>query len=180
MIELREQLTAILRRLCVCPRDYTERAPARRRMSTAIAENVRMLIPPQVTFRGISRTDWLETLIRRRATRLEIYYDAISGCRVLIEPAERCHEQGHRYHVRIDLTVPGGEIAVSHNASRHAAAQDDSIESTTKELELGAERKRVEVAVRGAFDVARRRLQDYARRQRGHVKQHASHAAHAK
>jgi hypothetical protein len=131
-----------------------------------------MLIPAQVTFRGLSRSDWLADLIRDRVERLTKYYDAISGCRVLVEPAQRHHERGNRYHVRIDLTVPGDEIVVSHDASLHAAEQEEGIETVTKELEPEPEHKQVEVAIRGAFDVARRRLQDYARRQRGSVKLH--------
>ncbi len=33
----------------------------------------------------------------------------MTGCRVLVELAERHHEQGNRFHIRIDLTVPGDE-----------------------------------------------------------------------
>ncbi len=131
-----------------------------------------MLIPPQVTLRGISHSDWLEALILNRVEHLTKYYDAISGCRVLVEFAQRHHEQGNRYHVRIDLTVPGDEIVVSHDASLHAAEQDEGIESSTKSREVEPERKHIEVAIREAFDVARRRLQDYGRRQRGSVKLH--------
>jgi cold shock CspA family protein len=131
-----------------------------------------MLIPPQITYRGMPRVDWLEADILTRIARLGKYYDGITGCRVLVELAHRHHEAGNRYHVRIDLTVRGEEIVVSHDATLHAAEQDIETESPTKQSELRPEHKHVKVAIRQAFDVARRRLQDYGRRQRGAVKLH--------
>jgi cold shock CspA family protein len=129
-----------------------------------------MQLPPTITFRGIEPSADLEADIRARIARLETYCGSITGCRVLVELAERHHEAGNRYHVRIDLTVPGGEVVVGHDASLHAAAQDIAIEKTRKADEPDPQRKHARVAIREAFDVARRRLQDYGRRQRGAVK----------
>lgn len=129
-----------------------------------------MQLPPTITFRGVTPSADLEAEIRARIDKLETYYRSIMGCRVLVELVERHHEAGNRYHVRIDLTVPGDEIVVAHEASLHATAQDVDVEKATKEDETDPERKHVRVAVREAFDIARRRLQDYARRQRGAVK----------
>ena len=129
-----------------------------------------MQLPPTITFRGTEATAALEADIRRRIERLEPYYSPIMGCRVLVEPAQRHHEAGNRYHVRIDLTVPGEELVVAHEGGLHATAQDMDAAKSTKQSESDPERKHARVAVREAFDVARRRLQDYARRQRGAVK----------
>jgi cold shock CspA family protein/ribosome-associated translation inhibitor RaiA len=129
-----------------------------------------MQLTPTITFRGIDPSAALEAEIRTRIGKLETYCRPIMGCHVLVELAERHHETGNRYHVRIDLTVPGEEIVVAHEASLHATAQDVDAEKATKEAEPDPERKHARVAVREAFDIARRRLQDYARRQRGTVK----------
>jgi hypothetical protein len=51
--------------------------------------------------------------------------------------------------VRIDLKVPGGEIAITRK-------HDEELQ----------------IALRDAFAVARRKLEDYARGPRGDVKQH--------
>jgi hypothetical protein len=59
--------------------------------------------------------------------------------------------------VRVDLTVPGGELAVTRGPSPLHQAHEDPL-----------------VAIRDAFDAARRELMDYARRQRGQVKAHAA------
>ncbi len=123
-----------------------------------------------ITFRGIAHSDALEADIRRRVTNLARFYRPIMGCRVLVEFAQRHHERGNRFHVRIDLTVPGDEIVIAHDGSLHATAKDIEAEQSRQRREPGPERKHAAVAVREAFDAARRKLQDYGRRQRLAVK----------
>lgn len=135
-----------------------------------------MQLTPTITFRGVERTTALETEILTRLRKLETYYQRIMGCHVLVELVQRHHGAGNRYHVRIDLTVPGEEIVVAHEAGLHATAQDVDVEKFTKLAESDPERKHVRVAIRESFDIARRRLQDYARRQRGAVKTPARQA----
>jgi cold shock CspA family protein len=129
-----------------------------------------MQLTPTITFRGVERTSALESDILTRVRKLETYYPGIMGCAVLVALVQRHHEAGNRYHVRIDLTVPGEEIVVAHDAGLHATAQDIDAEKLTKVAESDPERKHARVAIREAFDIARHRLQDYARRQRGAVK----------
>jgi ribosomal subunit interface protein len=108
-----------------------------------------MQIPLQISFHGIRHSDALHNAIRERAEKLERYYDRIVSCRVVLELGARHKRQGKQFSVRIDLKMPGGEIAV------------------TKEHD-----EDVQVALRDAFDAARRQLEDYARGQRGDVKRH--------
>jgi cold shock CspA family protein len=131
-----------------------------------------MKVPPTITFRRMQPTDALDADVRRRLSKLETYCPSLMGARVVIEPAERHHRGGNRFHVRIDLTVPGEEIAVSHEASLRAGARALGARTTRKTDEPDPTRKLLGVAIREAFDVARRRLQDYVRRQRGNVKAH--------
>jgi len=111
-------------------------------------------------------------MVRDEAAQLDKYYNHIMGCRVMIEVPHRHQQVGDRFHVRIWLTIPGGEIVVNREPSLHARQQDVEEEERTKERELEASHKYIQVAVREAFDTARRRLQDYARRQRLDVKSH--------
>jgi ribosomal subunit interface protein len=113
-----------------------------------------MELPVQISFRGVPPTDAIEAKVRARAARLERYYDHVMACRVMIEAPHRRHHQGKLYHVRIDLTVPGGELVVTREPPEHHAHED------------------LYVAIRDAFDAAQRRLEDHARRQRGAVKVH--------
>jgi cold shock CspA family protein/ribosome-associated translation inhibitor RaiA len=157
-----------------CKSVQTRRFPARLRADLRGASlahgTLTMQLSPAITFRGIAPSESLETEIRRRIDRLETYYAPIMGCRVLVEFAERHHEHGKRFHVRIDLTVPAEEIVVRHDASLHAMAKDTGATTQRKQDEPRPERKHVLVAIREAFDIARRQLQDYARRQRGVAK----------
>jgi cold shock CspA family protein/ribosome-associated translation inhibitor RaiA len=129
-----------------------------------------MQVTPTITFRGLDHSDALEAEVRTRIAKLETYYRSIIGCRVLIELVQRHHDFGNRYHVRIDITAPGEAIVVAHEANLHAATQAIDAPKMTKDVETDPERKHAVVAVREAFDVARRQLQDFARRQRGAVK----------
>lgn len=131
-----------------------------------------MRVPPTITFRRMPAIDALDADIRKRLGKLETYYPSIMSARVLIEPAERHHRSGNRYHIRIDLRVPGQEIAVAHEASLRPSARAVAARKTQKQNEPEPAHRHLGVAVRDAFAVARRRLQDYARRQRGSVKRH--------
>ena len=131
------------------------------------------LIPTQVTFRGLDRSEAVEAEIRERVAWLEQFYSGIVRCRVLVEKPHRHRHDGRHFHVRIELTVPGGEpIVVSHEPSLHGRLKDTEGEAHRKESEIESVHRYVRVAIREAFDVARRRLEDFAREQRGTVKVH--------
>jgi ribosomal subunit interface protein len=107
-----------------------------------------MQLPLQVTFRNLPPSEAIEAAVRERAARLNVFFDRIMACRVVIEAPHRHHRRGNLFHVRIDLTVPGEELVVSREPAAHQAYQD------------------VYVAIRDAFDEARRQLEDYVRRHR--------------
>lgn len=113
-----------------------------------------MKIPLQVTFRGFPHSDAVEANVREKAEKLDQFFSDIMSCRVVVEAQHKHHEHGNLYHVSIDLTVPGHELAVTRDPSGHQAHED------------------VYVAIRDAFDAARRQLEDYARELRGDVKTH--------
>jgi len=108
-----------------------------------------METPLQISFHGIQHSDALYNSIRDKADGLERYYDRITRCRVVLEMAGRHRHQGKQFVVRVDLKVPGSEIIVTHQ-------HDEDLQ----------------IALRDAFDAARRRLEDFARTQRGDVKRH--------
>ena len=131
------------------------------------------LMPPQITFRGLEVSDALEANIHERVAWLERFYPGIVHCRVLVETPHRHRHDGRHFHIRIDVTVPGCEpIVISHEASLHARSKDIESEALRKESETESVHRYALVAVHEAFDVARRRLEDVAREQRGVVKTH--------
>jgi ribosome-associated translation inhibitor RaiA len=96
----------------------------------------------------------VERRIRTRAAELEQFYDAITGCDVIVEAPHRHGLKGRLYSVRLSIHVPKGTLAVSRGRRHHHAHED------------------IYVALRDAFDAGARRLEDYARRRRGDVKRH--------
>jgi hypothetical protein len=69
-----------------------------------------MQLPLQITARNVSLSEAAEGDIRLKAAALDTYYDRIMSCRVVVEGPGRHHRKGP-YTVRIDLTVPGAELA---------------------------------------------------------------------
>lgn len=112
----------------------------------------------QITFRGMETSPSVETQVRRRIEELHQISDRIAACRVVLAAAHRRHRQGMIYHVRIDLTVPGGPLVIDREPGEDHAHED------------------MRVAVRDAFDAARRRLQDRMQKLGGNVKQRATEA----
>jgi ribosomal subunit interface protein len=113
-----------------------------------------MQLTPQITFRGISSSEAIDNRLRKQIEKLEKYYDRIMGCRVMVETSHRRHH-GNLYHIRIDLTVPGGELVVNRTPPEHQEHED------------------IYTAIRDAFGTAERELKEYAQRQRGDIKTHA-------
>lgn len=108
-----------------------------------------MQLPVQITFRHMDRSDALEQAIRDHADRLNAIHPRISSCRVVVEEVAAHKHQGKLFALHLDLKIPHREIAVT----RH-------------------EHEDVYVALRDAFDAAKRKLSSEAHIDRGEVKQH--------
>lgn len=96
-----------------------------------------MKLPLSITAHDMELTEAAEALIRSKAFKLEKYNGRVIGCHVTVQGPGRHHRNGGDYEVRIDLTVPGHEYVINHQTSPELA-----------------------VAVRDAFDAARRKLDE--------------------
>ncbi|MCI0469268.1 MAG: HPF/RaiA family ribosome-associated protein [Nitrospirae bacterium] len=103
----------------------------------------------QLQTHNIKISDSVKDEISRKAEKLTEFYDRINRCRVVVDMPHRHSNEGGKYEVRIDMTLPGSEIVIKQQGHEDIA-----------------------IAVREAFDAARRKLEDYGRRQRGDVKYH--------
>ena len=144
-----------------------------------ITEGTAIKIPLQITFKNMEPSETIEAHIREAAKRLDLFCDSIMGCRVLVETPHQHHRSGKRHHVRIDLTVPGAELVVKRSPklltdspTRYRKAPDELTPEESRELSKYATHDDIELTIRDAFDAARRRVQDYARRRRGVLKAH--------
>jgi hypothetical protein len=65
-------------------------------------------------------------------------------------------------------------IVIKDEPSQHSALKDTATPEPLKKAEVTNVHRDAHVAIHEAFSGARRRLQDFARRQRGAVKTHAT------
>lgn len=114
-----------------------------------------MKLPVEITFRNMGPSEALETNIREKVSKLEQFCDQIVSCRVIVDSHHKHQHKGHLFHVRIDIGVPGQEMVVSRDPP-----QDHSHEDAY-------------VAVRDAFNAARRQLERYQKTNRRGSKVHA-------
>ena len=124
----------------------------------------------QITFRNMKRSEAAEGWIAGEVEKLETFYNQLMRCRVTVEVPHRHHKRGWPFHIRVDLTVPGGEIVVKREPSLNARARRLGEREVKKQTEVHIPHKQLRQAINDAFKAAGRRLQDYARRQRGDVK----------
>lgn len=110
--------------------------------------------PVQITFRDIPPSEFVEARIQEKTKKLEQFYDQIMSVRVVVEAPHSHQHKGNLFHVCIDITVPDGELVVNRSPKDHHAHED------------------VYVAIRDAFDAAKRQLKEYSRKRRGKVKSH--------
>ncbi len=102
--------------------------------------------PLKITFRDLEPSEFIEARIREAAAKLEEVESRITSCQVTVESRHRRHHKGNLFNVRIDLVVPGVEIAVTRDPEQNHAHED------------------VYVAIRDAFNAARRQLLDAVKR----------------
>jgi ribosomal subunit interface protein len=104
--------------------------------------------PLQVTFHGVPHSDAIDAYVRKRSAKLDTFSTRITACRVAVEAPHLHRHGGHGYKVRIRLTLPRGELVVSHAAAEKPTTLD------------------AYAAIDHAFDQMGRRLEDFVRRRR--------------
>ena len=111
-----------------------------------------MATPIQINFRNLEHSPAIEASARKYAEKLTQQNADITSCRVTIESPHKHHDKGKLYHVVVDVRVPGKDLVVSRMPDDQHAHED------------------VYVAIRDAFDAARRRIREYTKMRRGRAK----------
>lgn len=115
-----------------------------------------MQTPLTISFKRVESSDSLREMIRERVEWLERFYNRITSCEVVVHRPHRRHQQGNLYSLKILIDVPGDQLVIDHNPDERHAHEGPY------------------TSVHDAFDHARRRLEDYARKQRHKVKHHSA------
>jgi ribosomal subunit interface protein len=99
--------------------------------------------------RDFPHSEALDAHVRSKVQKLESHFNNIISCHVVVTVPHKHKHQGNQFNVRIELNVPGNEIVVNHDHHED-----------------------VYVALRDAFDAAKRQLDDCNRRSQRQVKEH--------
>ena len=98
----------------------------------------------QISTRKTSLSEVATQVIKKKAAKLEQFYDQIIACKVMVDTPHRHKNHGVEFAVSIDIAVPGREIVVKQERNED-----------------------VYVAIRDAFNSARRQLQDLNQKRKG-------------
>jgi cold shock CspA family protein len=105
--------------------------------------------PLQIIFHGMPHSDTVETHIREKMEKLELFCSHMIACKATVEIAGKHKHQGQLFKVQLNITVPDKKLVINR------AAHED-----------------IYVVLRDTFDAAKRQLEDYERRRRGDIKFH--------
>ena len=102
-----------------------------------------MQLQAEISFQGLDPSDFVRQRIEAELAKLERFHNRITHCRVVVSSPGKHHKKGGLFAIHLHLTVPGHkEIAVSREPQKHQSHEDPY------------------VAVRDAFNAARRMLQN--------------------
>jgi cold shock CspA family protein/ribosome-associated translation inhibitor RaiA len=108
-----------------------------------------MQIPLEISFHGVSRSDWSEAYIREQAARLERFCDNIICCRVAVEQPHHHQHTGNPYRVRIEVRIPPNKDLVA-----------------TEEPTQVEKESYLQPVIRAAFQAMERQLKEAVERRR--------------
>ncbi len=110
----------------------------------------------EITFRNMDRSDSIVAMIEEKCKKLEHFYQHIIDMLVIVEMPQRRQTQGRQYQITIKVHVPGKTLLASRTNGKDL--RSESLPAT----------------INDTFHSITRQLEDFAERQRGHVKQHTS------
>lgn len=120
-----------------------------------------MQVPLQIKFRHMEPSAVIEDRVRDRCHKLQRFAEYVTCCRVTVDAPHTHQDKTGLYRVSIDITLPDEETGAPYHAEQQHTHEN------------------VEVAIREAFDAARRQLEDYAKQQRAYIKmQHSKPHSH--
>lgn len=108
-----------------------------------------MNTPLQITFRGLESSPAMMDAIRQKHEKLMMLCDRMTSCHVVVEAPHPNHRHGGLFNVHVAIAVQGAEIASGHTGRAADPSHTD-----------------FQVALRDAFDDARRRIQSVVGKRR--------------
>ena len=111
------------------------------------------MIDTKIQYLGFKESESVSRAIQSHIDNLEKISNRITSCHVIVSRPHRKQIKGNVFHVKLRVHLPGSTIVVDKDPGKNHAHED------------------VYVAVRDAFWAARRKVEDYVRKQSGFVKE---------
>lgn len=106
---------------------------------------VTMTTPLEITFKGLDKSEAIETKVAERVAKLQKHFDRMTYARVVVAAPHKHAHKGKSYEIKIEIGIPGSQpLIVTHDSAVGHAHED------------------LKIAIRDAFDAAQRRLDDVA------------------
>ena len=102
-----------------------------------------MTVPLEIHFHGLDKSAAIETRIREKFAKLERHFHRMSSCRVVLEAPHRNPAKAKVFHVRIEISIPGGKPIIINHEREGAHANED-----------------LALTIRDAFDAALRQVDE--------------------
>ena len=124
-----------------------------------------MQVPVEIAFRRCEPSSEIRSEVSRQVRRLEKFSARITSCHVVVTGPETRHRRGGLFDVKLRVVMPEHNDVVVDRSHADAPQREHAL-----------------VAIRDAFDIAVRQIEDVAREMRGQVKGHveADHGRVAK
>lgn len=106
-----------------------------------------MNTPLEITFKGLDKSASIETKIREKVAKLEQVFSKITHCRVVVAAPNKHAHKGKSYQIKIDVGIPDHPPLILKHETEVGKAQED-----------------LQIALRDAFDIIKRRLDEVAKK----------------
>jgi len=103
-----------------------------------------MSVTPRISFQNVEHSEFIEKEIQQKVRQLTRHNSEVMDCHVVVDSPHKSKNKGKIYEIHIKLSVPGNDISVSRDSGLNHSHED------------------IHVAIRDAFDAAKRILQDRA------------------
>jgi ribosome-associated translation inhibitor RaiA len=105
-----------------------------------------MQVTPEIKFKDIDRSEWVELFVRERLGRLERYVDGITTCHVTLAQEQGSHHKGNIYSVMVEARIPPNrdlaakkERSILHMQTELPALINETFHALEKQLKRAVE-----------------------------------------
>ena len=83
-----------------------------------------MTLPLELTYRGLTKSDFLENAVSSRYEKLSRLDCGITYCHVILDSPNQNQLKGRDYEVHIEVRVPGSQLAVTRKTTKKGVQED--------------------------------------------------------